>query len=170
MPWKYLCSEIFKARYAIAAYFLRDCPFVVEIGGYKTPISGFLKPEIKSLVIDPKTNGYEDNSTKHIAKCFQEVDLNITGEYGVAILGLDLNATDNDWSKLYTLINGAKTVVVEISVIYKPGQEQFQKILNNTNKIVANQLVIDLSNNDLGDLKDSAPPHLLRTIFILTSK
>ena len=44
----------FKSRYVIASHHLRKCKHIVEIGGYRTPITGFLTSRHESVtVLDP---------------------------------------------------------------------------------------------------------------------
>ena len=50
----YLLTEGAMSRYVLAAHYVRDCQSVIEIGGFKTPITRFLTrvPE-QVLVVDP---------------------------------------------------------------------------------------------------------------------
>jgi hypothetical protein len=46
--------DAFKSRYVLAAHHLRHCRHIVEIGGYRTPISSFLRSQHESVTtIDP---------------------------------------------------------------------------------------------------------------------
>lgn len=165
--WKYLYSDAFKIRYVVAAHFLRDCPLVVEIGGYKTPISGFLKPGIKSVVIDPKTDPYEDQFTKHIKDHFQNVKLELSEPYGVAILGIEIHLQPEQWESLYEFLRKSQKVVVEVPVEHPPSVNQFEQILLNTGLKIKVAVKMDLSDNDFGDLTDSAPPKCKRNVYLL---
>ena len=51
MNWPYLELEPFKIRSVLAAHFLKDCSEIVELGGYKTPISDFVTGK-KVTVLD----------------------------------------------------------------------------------------------------------------------
>jgi len=43
-------------RQVLAAHFVRDCPHIVEIGGHRKPITGFLThAPLSVLSVDPKT-------------------------------------------------------------------------------------------------------------------
>ena len=98
--WPYLLSEPLKSRYAVASYLLRDCDEIIEIGGYKTPISGFVLDK-KVTVIDPKTEPKNDKRVRHFPVPFQDWDNQITSlNYGVIILGLDLHLPDESMAKI----------------------------------------------------------------------
>jgi hypothetical protein len=89
-------------------------------------------------------------------------------DYGVLLMGLQLDdMKPKDWDKLYKLIKGSKVTIVEFPVEWQPSQAQFKMIKERTNKQVKMQLVLDLSNNDYGDLSNSWPPRTTRAIFIL---
>jgi hypothetical protein len=51
--------DAFRSRYVLAAHHLRGCRHVVEIGGYRTPISTFLHGHHESVTtIDPYVRPY----------------------------------------------------------------------------------------------------------------
>lgn len=167
--WKYLWSEAFKTRYAIAAWLLRDVPYVLEIGGYKTPISYFLRPDQKSISIDPRTEPYKDHRTEHVSASFDaNTSIVIPDQYGMAILGLDLGMSQSGWEKLFNLINGAKRTVIEIAVEHPTSVSQLTKITANTNTKNSMIISMDFSENIM-DLDGSSPPHFEREIYLLES-
>ena len=57
----YLLSEGARCRYVIAAHYLRGCRRVVEIGGFKTPVTGFMTrredhaPNVKDIAENKST-------------------------------------------------------------------------------------------------------------------
>lgn len=51
--------DSFKSRYVLAAHHLRGCRHIVEVGGYRTPISSFLNGHHLSVTtIDPYIRPY----------------------------------------------------------------------------------------------------------------
>jgi hypothetical protein len=169
--WKYLWSEVFRTRYAIAAWLLRDIPYIIEIGGYKTPISDFLRPDQKSVVIDPRTPSFKNHQTEHIAASFDATTQIIlpNSSYGMTLLGLDLGMSNMGWENLFSLINGAKRTIIEIPVEHPTSITQFLKIKAKTNTHITLTMSIDFSKNHLPDMEGSSPPHFKRDIYVLES-
>lgn len=182
MPeWKYLWSEAFKVRYAIAAWALNDCKHILEIGGYKTPITDFLDLESgryeSVTVYDPKCSDrhemYEGKNGRvkinHYASLFQPVipiHPYVTS-YGIALLGLELHLNDFGWECLFRIILRAKRTVIEYAVASPTAIQQYARILKETGARVAFQVGIELAGNDFGDLTDSAPPMTDRRIVAI---
>ena len=164
--WKYLYSEAFKTRYVLASYFVKDYPLVIELGGYKTPISGFLE-KTKSIVIDPRTEPLKTEFTTHIKDYFQNVNLDIKEDYAVVILGIELQMSVEQWKKVYSLLNNSKITVIEVPIEHIHSRNQLKMILDNTNLKIDLTIAMDLSNNNFGDMSDSAPPKCKRTIYTL---
>ena len=51
----HLAAPVLTARQALAAHFLHGCPHIIEIGGYKTPITPFLTHTPETVTsVDPK--------------------------------------------------------------------------------------------------------------------
>lgn len=169
--WNYLTSEAFKTRYVLAAdYFKKkSCGLVVEIGGYKTPISDFLTKNIKSIVIDPLAPIRFDDRAKHYQMYWNEFNEQINeSDYGILILGMDLyNMDTKAWEKLFNLINKAKVLIIGFPLTWEPSKQQFSKILNSTNKKIKMQIMLDFKNNDFGDLTNSYPPRTERIMYFL---
>ena len=92
----YLLSEGARARYVLAAHYVRDQPQIVEIGGFKTPITAFLTriPE-RVLVVDPLISEYHGHELhgepcriEHLATTFQRHTFDLEpGAYGLVLLG-----------------------------------------------------------------------------------
>ncbi|MFN0105503.1 MAG: hypothetical protein ACKV2U_25875 [Bryobacteraceae bacterium] len=170
MPdWKYLYSEVFQVRYAIAAHYLRGCRNVIEIGGYKTPIDGFLTHRYDSvLVVDPLVEPFQGKKVRRVACDYRTFDFSpySGANYGLALLGLDLPLS----AALFDLAAGAKTVVVEFSEdgCWKAGREGFQTLVGETGLRLRQRIQLDLSGNDFGDLTDSWPPRTNRFIYVLS--
>lgn len=144
--WPYLRDERYQTRYAVAAFLLRDCPLVVELGGYLTPISDFLRPGQRSIVIDPLMHpALETAEHRRILQRFQDVDVRPQTPYGVCVLGLELHMEEPGWERLYALLGAAMRVVIGVPVDYVHAVHQFAKIMNNTR--LEEELVISM---DLG--------------------
>ncbi len=170
MAWKYLWSEPFRTRYAIAAYLLRDCNEVIEIGGYNTPIDMFLPSTQYVTVIDPLLNAPEPTrpGVEHFHISFHDwQNQPKTNNYGIAILGIELHFCEQDWQKLIELIKNSTRTVIETPITHPPSIEQLAVIEKRTGRKSKMKIAMDLSNNDFGDMTDSAPPSCLRTIHLL---
>ncbi|NEP76922.1 MAG: hypothetical protein F6K17_15400 [Okeania sp. SIO3C4] len=54
---------------------MRNCRNIIEIGGYKTPITEFLQHNYRqSISVDPLIEPLDNQNVKHIAKDYREVD------------------------------------------------------------------------------------------------
>jgi hypothetical protein len=112
-------------RQVVAAHFLRDCPHIVEIGGYLTPITDYLTHRPQSVLsVDPKTAAYEADElngqpcrVRHIPRKFQEIDYDYAPRsYGLVLLGYSLKPFGRReplGQLLFSLIDNAKTVVID---------------------------------------------------------
>ncbi|MFZ0566286.1 MAG: hypothetical protein WAM28_08900 [Chlamydiales bacterium] len=163
--WPYLTSEALKTRYAITAYLLRDSDTIVEIGGYKTPISDFVTDKTV-IVIDPKMKAKNNSQVFHLPIKFQdwEEEQLKNSDYAVVILGLDLHMDNDAWQKLFKLINASRKTVIEFSTSYKPARKQFQYICENINKKPTLTMKLDLSNTDSSKYPEYYP---FREIYCL---
>ena len=164
--WKYLWTEPFKARYAVAAYFLKDCPFILEIGGYKTPISDFVCNKTVH-VVDPRTDKKHEGNIHHFPIMLKEYPHTPPQPYGLVILGLELHLYEEEWQRIFDLVRNAATVVIETPIEHPTSVDQFNKILQNTNRPIKHTIKLDLSQNDFSDLEDTAPPKCIRVVYIL---
>lgn len=165
--WNYLITEPFRIRYAVAAYLLRSCDEIIEIGGYKTPMSDFVQNKRVTVIdplVTPKTTEYATN----LAIPFQNWRGKPSAKnYGVALLGLELHMPDYTWPKLFDLINKSQKTVIEVSN-FEFCQKQFKMITQNVSKKISIIIDLDLSENDFSQIgKDSYPPRCKRKIFVL---
>jgi hypothetical protein len=171
-PWPYLNTEVFKTRSVIAAYILRDCLEIIEIGGYKTPLSDFI-PNKKITVIDPKVIPKQTSLVQCLAISFKDWIGNATEQkYGVCILGLRLlDMNDQAWKKLYALINNAYRVVIEVPITYPPSTQQWNQMLPHINKKIIMQILLDLDNNNFKYVMPTHPnyhpDYCKRLIYVL---
>ena len=175
--WKYLYSEPFKCRYALAAYLVRDCDPIFEIGGYMTPISDFIDGDNHKLVMvtDPKMrtsfNCIENNcEIRHYSHRWPDVsfvDKDFPKQYGLVVLGLELHLTDTEWQKFYDLVRKSKKTVLGVVPDHIHSLNQYEQIVEATGARKTMEITLDLSENDFGDLTDSAPPKTTRRIVVL---
>jgi hypothetical protein len=163
--WKYLESPAFFARQMIAAGNLRDMDLIIELGAYKTSLRPFADCPV--VCIDERLK----NSThfQDIGENFPASRLNVpeSKDVGVVMLGMDMRLDAAGKQALYDLLNKAKRVVIEFPPAHKPSVTQLQDVLSNTNKKVTQEIGLDLTNNDFGDLSGSAPVMANRRVYIL---
>jgi hypothetical protein len=168
--WKYLYSEPFKCRYALAAYLLRDCEYIFEIGGYKTPIDEFVTHEAKMVMsIDPRIEeSAQLGKTSHRIKArWPDVEFPKVDNFGLVVLGLELHLTNEDWGKFYELVKKSKRTILGVVPDHVHSLNQYNQIVNETGVRKAMEVTLDLSQNDFGDLTNSAPPKTTRRIVVL---
>lgn len=169
IEWKYLWSEPFKARSILAAHFVRDCKTVIELGGYKTPMTAFLPSDKKVIVIDPRTDLLKSENHQHLQIGFENWTGNPDKPFGVVILGIELHLPEEAWQKLFQLIEESEITVIEVPIEHCHSVDQFSRICSNTTKKVSCRILLDLSDNDFGDMNGSAPPKCLRQINVLST-
>ena len=115
-------------RQVIAAYALRECRHIVEIGGAGMPITRFLQHTPQSVtVIDPKITPLKSETLNgqpcrvlHLAQKLQAADLDLPGDgLGVVMLGLSLKpfgGVPAVTEALIALCRRADRVVIDHSV------------------------------------------------------
>jgi len=176
MPeWKYLETKPFQSRYAIAAWLLKDCKQILEIGGYRTPVTDFLYGDHEQITVaDPKMEEY--HATEHRGKpCKVDhyssrypVDIELRpGEYGLLVLGLELHLSDREWADFYYLVQRSQLAVFGVVPDHIHSVNQFDGILRNSGKSIDTTIRLDLSDNNFEALTDSAPPKCKRFIYLL---
>ncbi len=173
----YLLSEAAQVRCVIAAHALRDCPHVLEIGGFTTPISQFLRGQHRSVtVVDPLMRAYRSDNlngrpcrVRHIPGAFQDTDLDIQGEYGFVMLGASLKhfsrapeQAEQEWKQLNRLVTGARVAVVEAAIDWPLGKQALDRLQALPGLRVRTRLDLDLSKNPGMD-----PDHYRRRLLIL---
>ncbi|OGC94068.1 MAG: hypothetical protein A2W25_11845 [candidate division Zixibacteria bacterium RBG_16_53_22] len=172
MDWKYLQSEPFQLRYVLAAYLVRYCMDVIEIGGCEIPIHVFmdLRNHGSITVVDPrmKTGFTIDNkrqiaSVVHINKPIQECHFPYS-EFGLVILGMHIQG---DLEPVFDLVKRSKVTVIDFSLDFKPSVDQFNQMLQATQRPIRMQFKLDLTGNDFGDLTDSWPARPIRQMYVL---
>jgi hypothetical protein len=177
MQWRYLRSEAFSMRNVLAAHFVRDCPTVIEIGGWHTPIDRYLTGRHASVVvIDPfireaardELNGHPCH-VRHVRSRFQDLTWSVREpDYGLVILGLDLEGlSGDDEQTLFELVRHARTTVIEFPTSWGRSREQYERLLAGSGADVLACTRLDLGGNDFGDLTNSWPPRVERELYIL---
>jgi hypothetical protein len=121
----HLAGPAAPVRQLLAAYFVRECPHIVEIGGHLTPVTPFLIHHPESvLVVDPKVVPRDETEfhgrpcrVRHVARKFQELTFDLAPyTYGLVMLGYSLKRSGGRealGSKLLDLVDHARIVVVE---------------------------------------------------------
>ena len=161
-------------RQVFAAHFLRDCEHVLEIGGHIRPVTGYLTHHPLSVTsIDPKTVAYEAETlngrpcrVRHIPRKFQEVDYDYApGSYGLVLLGYSLKpfgSRDPLGDLLFSLIDNAKTVVIDYAPALERGAMQVPHIVNRST--VKIRTIVDLG---LHDPEIAATPYAGRRLYVI---
>lgn len=131
----HLASPAAALRQVLAAYALRRCPHILEIGGAGLPITGFLTHAPASLtVIDPKIPAYEADTLngapcrlRHITAKLQEIEIAPPGPYGLVLLGLSLKPFGGRAAtppELLALARGASVLVIDYALELERAQGQ----------------------------------------------
>ena len=128
-------------RQVLAAHFVRGCPHVLEIGGHRRPVTGYLTHAPLSVTsIDPKTAEYEAEElngrpcrVRHIARKFQDVELDFAPRsYGLVLLGYSLKpfGKREPLGKLmFSLLDNASVVVIDYTPEFERAASQVPSIL-----------------------------------------
>ncbi len=165
MEWNYLKSEVFALRQALAAHCVQGFDTIIEIGSYAYPISRFLTHPFKKCVcIDPLTEPLCEGKVEHRKEDYREADYSfLKGPYALVLLGMDLPVHPT----LFTLLNGASKVVVEVPKKHIPSKILLELIRDFTLLKERLKVQLDFSENDFGDLKGSHPLHGEREFYVL---
>jgi hypothetical protein len=177
MEWRYLRSEAFSVRNVLAAHFVRDCPTVVEIGGWHTPIDAYLTGAHDAVVVvDPfireatlEELGGRPCRVRHVRARFQDLAWTVRrDDFGLVILGLDLEGLSADDEQALTeLVRRARTTVIEFPSSWGPSRVQYERLLAESGADVRVRTRLDLAGNDFGDLSNSWPPRVERELYVL---
>ena len=157
----YLLTEGAMSRYVLAAHYVRDCHSVVEIGGFKTPITRFLtRVPAHVLVVDPLIQPYtattlngEPCQVEHRAAAFQSESFDVrAGTYGMVLLGASMKHFSDEptqrrqeWVKLIGLLRNARVAVLEFAVEWGLGRNNVESLVDGASMDLRVQLDIDLS-------------------------
>ncbi len=162
MPWDYLQSPVLLVRQRMAAHFLRDCRSILEIGAFKTPITGFLthQPE-EVVIIDPLVEPYESDElnghpcrVRHLASALNDLDLLEwrSKRFGMLFCGMDLDRQHDEpgpWletvCRFVYLVSQAQPPVLEYPVQWQPSAQIFHLILSLLQPRIAADVRLDLT-------------------------
>lgn len=150
--WGYLDTEVMRSRYAVAAYFVRTCPHVVEIGGYRdNVITNFLcgpHDSVSVYSLDTEFTELEAEDLngrpcriRHVRDFFQHHPHPQSG-LGLVALGLEIIG---DMQPLYELLGCARVAVIEIATDHAPGQAMMAEILARPGWRVCGEMTLDFS-------------------------
>ncbi len=152
----YLLTEAARVRYLIAAHHVQHCEQVVEIGGFKTPVTGFLSQVPRRvLVVDPLIRSYRASQLRgvpcqveHVCTSFQSHRFELPqGRYGLVLLGLslkhfsvDASSREREWNQLVALVAQSQVAVVEWALEWPPGRDSGERLLQQ----IDGQLILDI--------------------------
>ena len=174
----YLCSEAAQSRSVIAAHLLRECPHVLELGGFKTPITLYLTGRHESVtVVDPLMRDYEADSlngypcrVRHISQPFQNLGLKTDETWGFVMLGASLKhfsedapGREQEWNALVAMVTAARVAVIEAAVDWPLGKEILDRLVELPGIEVRASIDLDLSANPGMD-----PDHYRRRLLLLS--
>ena len=156
----YLLSEAAQARYAMAAFHLRDCDRILEIGGFKTPITAYLGAAAREvLVLDPKIEDFDSRElhgrpcrVRHRRCRYQDFDYaGLEPGYGFVLLGYsvkyfsdDPERREREWDCLVGLVGNARRAVIEYAVDWPLGADSVRDLLAACGKRIRVDLRLDL--------------------------
>ena len=163
MHWSYLKNSALKTRYAITAWLLRKSKRIIEIGGYKTPITEFVHGKNTYVeVIDPKISSKKPKSgsqkTRLIYhKCdFSDWNNKTAKPFDLVFLGLDLHSTEKTefenittFCKFIHFCAAAKSVVIEFPIEFARAKRQVETILAILQPKILFDCTIDFSSTPL---------------------
>jgi hypothetical protein len=174
----YLLSEAAMCRYVIAAHYLQPCPEVVEIGGFKTPITRFLTHSPgRVLVVDPLIEPFVSDErygqpcrVEHVRNTFQTYNFQLeAGNYGLVLLGASTKyfsdqpvARESEWQKLRGLVARSKIAVLEHPVEWPLGREIVTRLLAEIEHELVVSIDLDMSQNP-----DVVTEHFLRRLQVI---
>jgi hypothetical protein len=174
----YLLSEAARSRYLIAAHHVRDCVEVVEIGGFKTPITAYLTQiPARVQVVDPLITEYRSERLRgrpcqvlHLAHSFQQHDFELPDQrYGLVLLGLSLKHFSDqpevragEWLKLRELVRRSRVAVLEWAVEWPLGRASGEQLLAE----VPGEVVLDME-LDLQRSPGMVTEHQRRRLVVL---
>lgn len=140
----YLTTEAAQTRCVIAAHFVRELAHVVEIGGFKTPVSLYLTGAHESVtVFDPLMNEFEADTlngrpcrVRHVPRSVQDAGLDLArGSYGLVMLGCSLKHFSSDpaererqWRGLAGIVERSGVAVIEAAVDWHLGRAALDRL------------------------------------------
>lgn len=164
--------DAFKSRYVLAAHHLRHCKHIVEIGGYRTPISSFLRSHHQSVTtIDPYIKPLAADTlngapckVRHLPMMFEDYRLS-GSEDCFLYIGLDYYDEENRpaCGRLKEIVHRFETVVVDYAARYPTGATCFQALELPTAFDRVASVLLEVEGNEWGNLTGSWLPTGLTT-------
>jgi hypothetical protein len=170
----HLAGPASPVRQVIAAHFLRDFAHIVEIGGNRMPITGFLTHRpLSVLSVDPHTEPFEAETlngapcrVRHVALKFQEVSFDLAPRsYGLALIGFSLRGfggRDPAGDVLFRLLDNAGVVVIDYAPALERAASMIPAILSRP--ALSSELAVDMT---LADPAISNSPFAARRLIVL---
>lgn len=161
-------------RQVLAAHFVRDCPHILEIGGHRRPVTGYLTHAPLSVTsIDPKTAEYEAEElngrpcrVRHIARKFQDVELDLAPRsYGLVLLGYSLKPFGRReplGELMFSLLDNAGVVVIDYAPELERAASQVPAILSRSTLISHCSFELKLEDPEI-----AATPYARRRFHVL---
>ena len=174
--WPYLDTPAFHLRGVIAAHFVRRCPQVIEIGGGPTSIEHFLGGSLAEVIVldpfvaDRTIQARAGGAIRHLRARFQDVawEVRRPREYGLVMLGLELlDMGEDDYRRLFALIEEAQVTVLEFSSTFATPRGQFAMIRERTATVETFTCKLDLRGNEVPHSDTSWPVHFEREVHVL---
>ena len=157
--WGYLDTEALRTRYVLAGYFVRACPHIVEIGGYRdNVITAFLGGHHQSVTVFSLDEEFEPLEraelngapcrVRHLREYFQsrpELSAVPAGTMGLIALGLEIHG---EMQPLLDLIRTSRVCVLEVAQDHPPGVAALDGILSAVRTRTTCRIDLDLSANE----------------------
>jgi hypothetical protein len=150
--WSYLEADCLKARNVLAAYHLRDCRQVLDVGSYVTPFSLFAIGDHDAITsVDPLLLPSESDQlngrrcrVRHVASRLQEYTL-CGEEDGFVFLGLTLvdRSPETSARVLLDYMQNCAKAVVEFSPAFPDLVMAFDQILASRQFAVRERVAFD---------------------------
>jgi hypothetical protein len=156
--WAYLEHEAYRARHAMAAWFLRNCQLIIDIGCGATPLQPWCSQPVISISPDlpARANGF--------CGTVEEWSESVRPGYGVCVLGCDLQTADAI-KKVRGLLDNATAAVIEAALEWPPSVDAATKLMQG--RSVKYSIDLNLSSVPIDTPDDSWPPRPLRRIWVL---
>jgi hypothetical protein len=153
--WGYLDTDALRARYVLAAHFVRSAKHIVEIGGYrKNVITNFLTGPHESVTVyslDAEFESLEQDTlngvrcrVRHVRDFFQ-THVHPTEQLAIVALGLEIHG---GVEAFHELVGRADRAVLEIPTDYQPSMECLSLLRAQVSMRLACQVNLDLSPNE----------------------
>ncbi len=185
--WSYLLDPALRTRYALAAHFLRGFDAILEVGGYRTPITDFLTHSPgKVVVVDPYIEPREESSLRgrpcqvhHVAADLDRFDDSeiVGGPYALVFLGMDLYdpqktmaQTVATYTRFAELLSRAQRAVLEYPPAWGRSKRLFDVLLSLLQPRIVYECFMDLSNNPVDGLEDDIKAERLVRRFVVLDR